>query len=747
MNRLAELFVTYRRQTAMVVIVLTAVTLLGTSRLKFDDEPRSFLRGGDASLVLLDRLFEDFGPDDNDVLVVLRGEDLFTPRALEVVRGIVQRAAKLRGVQSVLSVLSIRRVGRPLLPLVPPRTASAQRYARRRREALEHPLVAGHLLSPDATTMLVVVRLEGGSLTVSEVEPLIGRLRKIAQESAAGSGLQTLLAGHQAVRVDVIQSTRREYSRMALSSALVAALIGMAVFRRAAAVLICVAGPAVGVVWVTGLLGLVGEELTGMCAALPTLLFVIGFTDAVHLMVDVRRSRAAGLARLPAAAAAIRHLGLACSITSLTTAIGFGSLVLAQSEVVRRFGLISAGGVSVTLLAVVTVVPLLAATRLGDHLLAGQSLRSTQRRTHWLVRLIRPALERPWLVSGLGTAVSLILLMSSLRLRSDIVWTEAIPTHSQTARAMAVCDREFGGALLAQVLVEWPRTEDLNSPVVLQVLIEIHALFEEEPSTRGPASVLGVLQSLPGRGTDLAPRVARLGRVPSKLLLRCVRRDLRRAVVSAHVPNAGAAALEPGFANLERKLAKLQERYPGFRLQLTGTTVVAARTVHRIIGDLGRSLAGASVVVLLVMTLLFRSLSLGLISVIPNAFPLGAAAAFLVWTGQPLQFASVMTFSMCLGIAVDDTIHFLVRYKLEHLVDGDVRGAIHRTLQVVGTALVTTSVIFVGGFAVMMTSTMPAIRLFAGISCLAIVAALVGDLLILPSLLLCFAPRRGHGDA
>ena len=157
--------------------------------------------------------------------------------------------------------------------------------------------------------------------------------------------------------------------------------------------------------------------------------------------------------------------------------------------------------------------------------------------------------------------------------------------------------------------------------------------------------------------------------------------------------------------------------------------------------SVARSLALAALVIVGVLTLVFRSAPIGLLSIIPNTLPLVVNAALLQLCGFSLQLTSVVTFSLCLGIAVDDTIHFLMRFRRERQAGWPVGQAILRTHASVGFVLIATSAILMSGFAVILLSAVPALRLFAGLTCSAMLVALVADLLILPALLQCCAAK------
>ncbi len=212
-------------------------------------------------------------------------------------------------------------------------------------------------------------------------------------------------------------------------------------------------------------------------------------------------------------------------------------------------------------------------------------------------------------------------------------------------------------------------------------------------------------------------------------------------VVSARVPNDGAAALNERVNELDAELRTLAQEFPGFDFTVTGTVVTASRNMNAIIMDLSRSLAIAAVLVFIVFAFAFRSLKVGLLSVIPNAFPLLVAAAGLALLGYPLQITTAMTFSLCLGLAVDDTMHVLIRYRSVIRYGCDPMTAIHRTIHHVGPALIVTTLILMVGFGTMMMSPLPGVRMYAGLCALTLLTALVGDLLILPAMLVVASKR------
>jgi predicted RND superfamily exporter protein len=175
--------------------------------------------------------------------------------------------------------------------------------------------------------------------------------------------------------------------------------------------------------------------------------------------------------------------------------------------------------------------------------------------------------------------------------------------------------------------------------------------------------------------------------------------------------------------------------------QLQGDPVRRWRELYRIVTDLVLSLGSAAIVIFAVLAIAYRSLRIGLISVVPNLMPLVAAASWMAVTGQPLEIVSVCCFTICLGIAVDDTIHFLSRYQEERRQSQSIDQAIERAFQGVGTGMVMTTAVLVAGFASVTFSETRDYRVFGSLGVITLLTALICDLFLLPGLLKQFDRR------
>lgn len=331
--------------------------------------------------------------------------------------------------------------------------------------------------------------------------------------------------------------------------------------------------------------------------------------------------------------------------------------------------------------------------------------------------------------TGVGRCLALVLGLGglSLQLETENRLLEATPDESPTFTAMRDLEEAFGGALPMYVLVEWPADLAWHADEVRAAVRDVSAFLDGDEASGRAFSVFDVLAAAPPVAPDAA-----LALVPDEVGARLVRPELRRLLVAALVPDAGRDVMLPLFERVEGELARLAEAHPEVSMHLTGTDVVARKHINAMISDLATSLGFASLVIFLAISWAFRSFGYGLVSLLPNVFPLVVIGAAIHLSGRSLEMSSAVVFSVLLGLAVDDTIHFLSRWRDEH---ERTDAPLEPTLVHVGKAITWTTVVLGAGLAITLTSGVPTTRWFAKLCILGLGAAWIGDLLLLPALM------------
>ncbi len=459
------------------------------------------------------------------------------------------------------------------------------------------------------------------------------------------------------------------------------------------------------------------------------------------LMVQIRKLRATGLEKGEAAAEGLKQVGVACFLTSLTTAVGFGSLVLAESIWVQEFGWSSTLGVVLCFLAVVTIIPIACDSWLGNGLHVGYQKSLIDRHLQKISGVIVWVLRYRTSIATCSVVSTAVLLAVGLSLEPDQRETDGLPLKAESTQAMLHVDRAFGGLEFSAVEVHWNTDIPSDSAEVLKVITAADEVLRGEPLIGHPLSIRNLIDAQPGSG-PAEERMSLLELLPPQLKRAFYTPEYRSASISFRVQDLGIAAYGPVFTRIEAELKKIEAKHPAFNLNLDGRAVWRWRNLYQIVVDLASSLGSAAVIIFLILTIVYRSVRLGLISIIPNLFPLALTAAYLVWAGYNLEIVMVCNFTVCLGIAVDDTIHFLSRFQEERARCDSDDEAIRRAFTSVGTALIMTTVVLVAGFSIVTLSDSRDHRIFATMGALTIASALFCDLIFLPALLSLFASRK-----
>ena len=699
--------------------------------------PRPTATGGRRSAVSM----------SGDAVVVLETPDLFSQPGWLALQDIIQ---ELEGLEYVASVRSLNSVPSMNLfgladPIFPRGPASPERFERARERALAHPFIAGQMLSADGQTTLLTVAFD--FLMVTSDEDCVRGLREAAERAAARHP-QTFFNFTVTGRVPIILSSvqgqdsdRLKYQLIGYS---IIVLMSVILFRGFAAVLIVTLASALGVCWTVGYSRYFDIDFNPLVnVILPVLVSLVGFTDGVHLMTTIRRIRARGANGREAAVQGLREVGLACALTSLTTAIGLGSLMLAEHRLVQEFGKCSVVGVLLTFVAVITCIPVACASPLGRTMHRGYDKSLIEQHLGRLSGVIDWVLAHKRVVSVLGIGLMAVLCGIASTLRPDQRVATTLPRSSEAALGMSKMDQALGGLELAQVDIAWDVAKAVDALDVANFIGEVDGLLRQEPLLGHPLSIRGIAAAL--AGSESSPdQLSLAALLPAGLRSTYYSPEDRTATVTFRVQDLGIAQYSEVFERVKAELEQLEERYPGFSATLGGGAVWRWENLYRIVIDLLVSLGTAIVIIFFVLGLAYRSLVIGLISIVPNLFPLAVAGVYLVWVGQALEIVTVCAFTVCLGIAVDDSIHFLTRYheQLKSTGTHDPDRAIREAFTSVGTALIITTLVLVAGFASVFLADSRDHIIFASMGTITITAALFADLLILPAMLSWFHRKR-----
>ena len=738
----------------LALLTFSAFCALGVAKLETDDALSDLFRSKSAVYQDYKVMSDLFPSSERDVLVVIEGNTLLSPKGLAAIRDVHQELEFVDSVDGALSIFSMR--GSPnkdgyAPPIIPHDIPEwNEGFELVEKGIKEHPLVYGKMLSePDKKgnqIALVVLSIRPEIKSSKDMTAAMNDVRAEAERAISKyKGLTVDVAGIPVMRQEIKQAIKRDRLIFNTIGFIVGFAISLAFFRRPTLVFIASVCPALSVLWSLGLLGHMGFQLNTFINVIPPLVMVIALSDAMHMVYSIRRNIAKGLDRFEAIKQAVMNVGPACVLTSLTTSLAMVSLAYTDSGLIRQFGFAAAIATLMAFVSVIFIVPTLTALLIRNE----EKFRNEEHKHAKALNLLEVLSGKlgHWItprhlaMTIIGISMAVLFSIMHTQLKAQYRLTDQVPTGKESVETSSRIDKFLEGATPLHILIEWPADKSIRrDPIVLNAIEEAHRIMEEQAGVANVWSVAALRRWLRENKGDESASPKSVGeyldKMPEHLLNRFVNEPKNAAIITGRVPDIDAKDTLPILDGIEAELLQKLPKDHGMNIRVTGLSSVSAVQSSTMINQLNQGLLGAIVLVIILIGIAFRSREVALLSIVPNLLPIAAAGAGLYLRNLGLEYASVIGLTVAFGLAVDDSIHFLNRLHLERQRTNSQREAVSNTLIHIGPVLILTTMVLVCGLAVTILSELPSMRQFGSLAMTTLIAALVADLLILPAIII-----------
>lgn len=690
---------------------------------------------------------EEFSLDDDTILMVYECDDPFSMENLDLLRDLTYELEYLEGVESVISLTNIERLwqedGVLYVELYFDENVEEVDIETRKNELIIHPVYRNTIISPDGKYGAIMVNVDDEYNTHDARLELITAL----DDLRAASPWEWHDAGVPVLRTAYVVIMKRERNIFLPIAIVIALIVLYGMFRQVNAVVFPIIAIIMGLIWVAGIMALLGIQINVVSYLTFNLLLIVGVSDGIHIITKYYGQLSRGLSKRDAIYEVLHRIGTALFLTSFTTATGFFSLIITNIRIIQEFGLLMAGGVMIIFAITITIIPalLLMAKEPESHIIKNYH----GGRNFLLANGLTKMNERHPRKILLATALIFTLsLYGTTRLDTDAALMDDLRPGNVVYDDIAFAEDHMGSILPLEVVVDTGKPDGILAPEFLRSVQNLQIEMERHQHIGSTLSIVNFIltlnegigageQTIPESDTEIA-ELLDLANVSN--VSNMVNADFSKVRISARVNNINYADI---LAVKSLILDWCETNLPvDYDVTVTGTTLLALKTNDTLVKSLAYSFIVAFAVIFFSLALLFKSLKLAVISIIPNLLPLLAAAGFMGLTGIKLRPTTAMIFAVAFGIAVDDTIHFLARFRQEfHKNGGHYRPAIALTLLTTGRAIISTTVVLMFGFSVLMFSDFVPQFQFGLLASLILLVALLSSITLLPVLIALSRPK------
>lgn len=583
------------------------------------------------------------------------------------------------------------------------------------------------------------------NFVLKQLNPMIEKFEKDNKVDVIVSGMPYIRTMNSAN----ISSEMVKFLGLALG---VTALIFFFFFRSYRATVITMVVVSIGVMWAFGFIGLFRYEISILTALIPPLIIVIGVPNAIFLInkyqqeVKKHGGKARSLNRV------ISKIGNATLMTNITTAAGFATFIFTRSQLLSEFGIIASISILAIFVLSILIIPIVYSFMplpKEKHL---RHLKST-----WIegvIKAIEHTVRHKRIEIYITTVVIIVVSMIGVNLiKVSGSLIEDMPKSKQFTKDIQFVEKEFGGVLALEFLIDTKKPKGVMKLNTFKRIEKLDEIIDEIPELSKSISILNAVkytkQAFYNNNPDYYQLPTREEQVFIMPFVKNSSDNTNEKLLNTYIDSTGRYTRlttfmkDIGTDKMERIEERIQARikkvFPKkkYEVTMTGKALVFLKGTNYLIKSLVISLGLAILIISIFMGWMFRSLRMILISLLPNMLPLLLTAGVMGYFGIPLKPSTILVFSVAFGISVDDTIHFLAKYRQELIVSNwNVKSSIYKSIRETGVSMFYTSIVLFFGFLVFTVSSFGGTIALGGLVSGTLLVAMLSNLILLPSLLL-----------
>ncbi len=755
---IARWILRYRITFLIIIGLITVFFSFQIHSLKLLYELPQMLPESHPTLIAYENFKKEFGQDGAVMFAGAVIPDVFQLDHFNALYDLSHRVQEINGVEGVVSIAQIY----TLIKNSEEKKFDFKAVVARRPETQHEldslksiiyslPFYDGLLYNRESDVFMLLITLDKEILNTKERVPLIYSIKKEVDEYAQNEGIEIHLSGLPYIRTITSDLIKSELNKFVFYALFVAAFILLVFFRSFKMVFYPVLTVGISVIWTLGITALLGYKITILTGIIPPLLIIIGIENSIFLLnkyiaeYNIHQNKIKALLRM------VSRIGSANFLTNATTAAGFAAFIITGNDLLVEFGIVASLSIFGIYLLTLILIPIFFSfrgtpkPRLLSNVDNGLVSRIVDR------ILLTVSKYRSWIyIFSLIIFVAGIIGVSKLKTTGNIV--DDIPKDDVLYQDLLFFEKHFNGVMPFEITIDTKKPRGILQLSTIQKLEQLQNVLIQYPELSRPLSLTEVVKfskqafyngdekkyALPNNQEKnfILSYMPKIDSGNQNTLNSFVDNDLQRTRVTVQMANIGTNEIEALKNDLKPKIDEIFNPEK-FDVELTGTSVVFLEGTKYLIKNLLQSLLLALVVISLLMALLFTSARMIVLSLIPNLLPQLLTAAMMGYFGIAIKPSTILIFSIALGISVDNSIHFLSRYRLqlEHN-NWQINISVIKALKETGFSMIYSSIVLFFGFYIFTLSKFGGTEAMGYLISFTLLVALISNLFLLPSLLL-----------
>jgi len=739
-----------------LVLVLTLFFGYHARRVEMSYEYASLLPQKDQAFKDYQKFTEIFGEEGNLIMIGITDPDFFRIEHFRRWNEFSDQLASVEGVEDLLSVNKAYDLVRDqelkrfqVIPVFPSEIESQEQLDSLAGVFFSLPFYRDVLYNSQNHTYLLVITVNKDKMHSRDRENMIQSIQRISHNFEEKNDVQLHYSGLPYIRVvNSIQIKKEIYlfSALALGMCIIVLFL---FFRSFKAVFYPVLIVLTGVVWSMGFLSLFGFKITILSGMIPPLLIVIGIPNSIYMLNKFHHEFVQHGNRVKALQRVIIKIGNATLLTNLTTAAGFATFVITQSEILIHFGIVASLSIMSLFLLSLVLIPIIFSfvQPPGDRHVKHLEYRSVVRIIDYLIIITRRYRRRVYVVAVVIVAVG---IYGITLVKSSGFMVDDIPEHDPIYKDLRFFEENFHGLMPVEIMVDTKKPNGVLQMSTFTRMDQLENKLAEYPELSPSLSLLNLIKfakqafyngsedyySVPNNyERNFILSYAMQGEENAALLHSFLDSSRQLTRISIRAKDVGTKRMEELYSNFRNDVDSIFEKEE-YDTIVTGSSITFFKGTQYLQKNLFMSLGLAIFLISMFMALMFSSWRMVAMSLVPNIIPLIFTAATMGFGGIPIKASTILVFSIAFGISVDNTIHFLAKYRQELKVTGwNISRSVVLALRETGVSMLYTSVVLFFGFGIFSLSGFGGTVALGVLVSLTLLVALTSNLILLPSLL------------